>query len=62
MTDKEYYQRELEKINPHGEHAPILKITDQNKGECEPQMRHISINSESATALVEWLTANFLEA
>lgn len=52
-----YYQKELETIKKgNNDFAPSIKIfgTDGNN------TKHISLNEESAKALIEWLNKNYL--
>jgi hypothetical protein len=53
-----YYLRELNSVKPSAtDHAPTIKIFANGNGQ---DTKHISLNQQSATALIEWLTENFL--
>lgn len=51
-----YYENELNKVTLTGEHAPTFKIFANGNGE---DTKHISLNDESAAALINWLKNNF---
>lgn len=51
-----YYKTQLNKINLDSEYAPKIKISGDGS-----ETNHIDINKESAQALVDWLTENFLK-
>ena len=53
-----YYLREFQNVTPNTtKYAPTIKIFANGNGE---DTKHVSLNKQSATALIEWLTANFL--
>ena len=53
-----YYLREFQNVTPNTtKHAPTIKIFANGNGE---DTKHVSLNKQSATALIEWLKANFL--
>jgi hypothetical protein len=54
-----YYTDQLKKVEPHKtEYAPTIKIFANGNGE---STNHLSLNKESATAMVEWLTENYIK-
>lgn len=54
-----YYKDQLNKVQPHKtEYAPTIKVFANGNGE---DTKNLSLNKESALALVEWLTKNFIE-
>jgi hypothetical protein len=53
-----HYSSEFEKIDAHAtKYAPTIKIFANGNGE---DTRHIDLNKKSATALIQWLTDNYL--
>lgn len=53
-----YYLREFKSVTPHAtKYAPTIKIFANGNGE---DTRHIDLNEKSATALIQWLTDNYL--
>lgn len=57
-TKANYYQSELGKVRPHTtEYSPTIKIFANGNGD---NTKHLSLNTESAKALVEWLTFYFI--
>lgn len=56
---KGYYTDQLNKVEPKKtEFAPTLKVFANGNGQ---DTKHISLNKESAEALVLWLTENYLK-
>jgi hypothetical protein len=53
-----YYQKELQQIDLKSlkDFTPSIKIFAMNGNDT----KHISLNKESAAALVEWLTKNYI--
>lgn len=52
-----YYKTQLNRINLDSVYAPKIKI----RGGVDGETNYIDINKESAQALVDWLTVNFLK-
>jgi hypothetical protein len=53
-----YYLRELKNVTPSAtNYAPTIKVFANGNGQ---DTNHISLNEQSATALIEWLKENFL--
>jgi hypothetical protein len=53
-----YYQKELQQVDIKSlkDFTPSIKIFAMNGNDT----KHISLNKESAAALVEWLTKNYI--
>lgn len=51
--NKDYYTEQLEKINPHVEFPPTFKFIG------EESTKWLSLNQESARALINWLENHF---
>lgn len=54
-----YYQKELQQIDIKSlkDFTPSIKIFAMNGNDT----KHISLNKESATALIEWLQKNYIK-
>jgi hypothetical protein len=53
-----YYQKQLDQVNAGNKNeAPSIKIFSPKNGQ---DTKHISLNEESATALIEWLRKNYI--
>jgi len=53
-----YYQKQLEQVNAGNKNeAPSIKIFSPKLGQ---DTKHISLNKDSATALIEWLQKNYI--
>lgn len=54
-----YYQNELNKVKPHETpYAPTVKVFANGNGE---DTKHLSLNKESAKALIKWLETNYVK-
>lgn len=53
-----YYQKQLEKVNPHAtEYPEKIKIFANGNGQ---DTHFLDLNEESAKALIEWLNKNYI--
>lgn len=53
MNPSEFYKSELNKVKPGlTEYSPTIKVFANGNGE---NSKHISLNFESATVLINWL-------
>jgi hypothetical protein len=59
MQKSIYYKEEFNKIKQTTQYAPTVKIFANGNGECK-DTNHISLNTESATELIEYLALNYL--
>lgn len=57
MPKNNYYQDELKGVNTKSEFAPTVKITSPDGGK---STKHLGLNADSAKALIEWLTKNYI--
>lgn len=53
-----YYEKQLTQVNAGNKNeAPSIKIFSPSAGQ---DTKHISLNKESATALIEWLQKKYI--
>ena len=57
-TNSDYYKSQLEKVKVGAtEYSPTIKVFANGNGN---DTKHIDLNNESATELIQWLNDNFI--
>lgn len=61
QTNYNYYKSQLDRVNPNASVYPsTIKVFTGDKSTGE-DTKHLSLNEESAKALIQWLSENFIE-